>query len=317
MTNGEASAADATSASAVVTAAARPGHTHIAAMLCANCGAPLSGHFCSHCGQRAEHAVHSLWHFMREVTEDLTHADSRLWRTLRALLFKPGYLTQEFLAGRRVSYLPPLRSYLVLSVFFFLVTTIHVNGGKPGGVQLTGDSLSEVQKQRAEHGCATLQYTGPWQSQLGPTFRASCLKAVADNGRELSEKFKHNLPRAIFLTVPLLALALKPLYLRSRRYYVEHVLFVLHDHAFVFAALGLLSIVSGVLSTIWAARALSDPLGYIVICCIPVYYYLAMRRVYGQGPWLTLGKLAVLSLAYLATAVLVLVATAIYSVLAQ
>src|ERR1700721_3601499 len=74
---------------------------------CANCDATVSGHYCAHCGQKAEHAVHSLWHFLSEVAEDLTHADSRLWQTLEALLFKPGFLTCEFLAGRRARHTPP------------------------------------------------------------------------------------------------------------------------------------------------------------------------------------------------------------------
>jgi len=69
---------------------------------CANCGALVSGAYCANCGQRVEHAVHSLRHFLSEVAEDLTHADSRLWRTLTALAFKPGSLTLEFLAGRRM-----------------------------------------------------------------------------------------------------------------------------------------------------------------------------------------------------------------------
>ena len=64
--------------------------------------------------------MHSLVHFSRVATEDLTHADSRLWRTLGALLFRPGFLTAEFLGGRRARYLPPVRLYLVLSVAFFL-----------------------------------------------------------------------------------------------------------------------------------------------------------------------------------------------------
>src|SRR5207245_1863262 len=88
---------------------------------CANCGATVTDKYCGRCGQRFEHKIHSVLHFTREATEDLTHADSRLWRTLFALLFKPGYLTREFLEGRRVRYLPPLRLYLVLSVLFFLV----------------------------------------------------------------------------------------------------------------------------------------------------------------------------------------------------
>lgn len=88
---------------------------------CANCGAPVTGHFCSNCGQRREHEIHSIWHFTQEATEDLTHADSRLWSTMFALLFQPGLLTREFLGGKRVKYLPPLRLYLVLSVLFFLI----------------------------------------------------------------------------------------------------------------------------------------------------------------------------------------------------
>ena len=96
-------------------------HEAVTAPKCDNCGAAVPGKYCSHCGQRFEHAIHSVLHFTREAMEDLTHADSRLWSTLAALLFKPGFLTREFLSGRRVRYLPPLRLYLVLSVLFFLV----------------------------------------------------------------------------------------------------------------------------------------------------------------------------------------------------
>jgi hypothetical protein len=59
------------------------------AMRCENCGAAVTGRYCSACGQRLEPPVHSLWHFTQLAIEDLTHADSRLWRTLAALLFKP------------------------------------------------------------------------------------------------------------------------------------------------------------------------------------------------------------------------------------
>src|SRR5690349_16288868 len=63
---------------------------HDGAAICANCGAVVSGEFCSRCGQRRAHAMHSVLHFSSEVLEDLTHADSRLWSTIVALLFKPG-----------------------------------------------------------------------------------------------------------------------------------------------------------------------------------------------------------------------------------
>jgi hypothetical protein len=137
---------------------------------------------------------------------------------------------------------------------------------------------------------------------------------VDDDARELRAAFFHNLPRAIFLTVPVIALAMTPLYWRPRRYYLEHLLFVLHDHAFVFALLALYSMVAAVLRVVHVPVGL---LGLAVGCSIPCYYYLAMRRVYGQSPARTLGKLTVLALTYLVGGVLVLLATFLYSVLAQ
>ena len=66
--------------------------------------------------------VPSFVEFLGEAAEVFTHADSRLWRTIAPLLFRPGFLTQQFLQGRRASYLPPFRLYIVVSLLFFLST---------------------------------------------------------------------------------------------------------------------------------------------------------------------------------------------------
>src|SRR5271170_5732866 len=91
---------------------------------CLNCGAELTGRFCANCSQAADVHVPSTRELMHEALEGVTHSDSRLWRTLFLLWFKPGKLTQEFIAGRRAAYLPPFRLYLVLSVIFFLGTSL-------------------------------------------------------------------------------------------------------------------------------------------------------------------------------------------------
>ena len=57
---------------------------------CENCGNAVTQRFCGACGQRHEPQMHSLWHFSRVATENLTHADSRLWRTLRPCCSGPG-----------------------------------------------------------------------------------------------------------------------------------------------------------------------------------------------------------------------------------
>src|SRR5688572_7002723 len=96
-------------------------------LVCANCHAALAGEYCGVCGQRHEPHVHTVAHFAGEAFESVSHADSRLWRTLWYLLARPGFLTREFFAGRRVRYLPPFRLYLVLSVLMFLLTSLNSN----------------------------------------------------------------------------------------------------------------------------------------------------------------------------------------------
>jgi hypothetical protein len=98
-------------------------------LVCANCGAELAGEYCATCGQRHEPHVHTVGHFAAEAFESISHADSRLWRTLWLLFARPGFLTREFFAGRRARYLPPFRLYLVLSVILVLLSSMGADEG--------------------------------------------------------------------------------------------------------------------------------------------------------------------------------------------
>ena len=93
---------------------------------CLDCGALLDGKYCIACGQRAQVRNLSMPSLAHDAIQDLTDFDSRGWVTLRALLLRPGFLTNEFIHGRRTRYLPPFRLYLVLSLVFFVVLA-----GKP------------------------------------------------------------------------------------------------------------------------------------------------------------------------------------------
>jgi hypothetical protein len=298
---------------------------------CENCGATVPGRYCGNCGQRVEPPVHSLWHFARVATEDLTHADSRLWRTLGALLFKPGYLTREFLGGRRARYLPPVRLYLVLSVAFFVwaaagphqLRALEVDTSDsevPGAVQahphegapdtpFNAPKPGESIEQRNQRECSMINYEGPWQARLTPAIRNACLRIRADNGRSLQEAYLHNMPRAMFLFLPLLAAAMMLLYWRPRHYYVEHLLLFVHNHAFVF-----LIVMVG-----WGAAALVPParrlITWTVVLYVLWYAYRSMRVTYGQGRWLTVGKFAVLAFFYFVFGLLMFLLNFVYSAL--
>jgi hypothetical protein len=93
---------------------------------CLNCGAELKGRYCYACGQDSEEHISSVRHLAQHFFEDITHYDGKLWKTVRPLLTKPGFLTQEFLKGKRISYLNPVRMFIFLNfIFFFLLLSTH------------------------------------------------------------------------------------------------------------------------------------------------------------------------------------------------
>jgi hypothetical protein len=359
---------------------------------CLNCGEVLTGQHCSRCGQRARVQVISLWGLIKDFLGDVFDWDSRVWRTLRPLAFRPGLLTQEFLRGRRAHYTPPFRMYLILSVAFFLIASVFDPGKDislnlgDGGAALTINDDDATNAPAAPDAPATpganadattaqsvngardrlietivgrlpeaerAELRAELQNELGEMtpeqaaraqevmadpcneanfridvgflneyeqrLRQACNKIVADTqsfGRALWE----NLPKMMFLFLPLIALVMAVLYLGSGRYYVEHLLFFLHYHAFFFLAgiavlvldrLG--SATTGLVSGFFTTA--EDVLLVALLFYVPVYLYRAMRRVYGQGRIWTATKFSVLVVSYLFCLVLTGVGLLFYTAL--
>jgi hypothetical protein len=86
---------------------------------CENCGAELQGHWCAHCGQPAVDYRRSFRHVIADLLDEFLNWDSKFFTTIALLLVKPWKLTNEFLAGKRVRYVNPLRLYLLASILFF------------------------------------------------------------------------------------------------------------------------------------------------------------------------------------------------------
>jgi hypothetical protein len=86
---------------------------------CENCGAQLTGHYCGQCGQAAVDYRRSFRHVVADVLESFLNWDSKFFTTIALLVLKPWRLTNEFLAGKRVRYVNPLRLYLLASILFF------------------------------------------------------------------------------------------------------------------------------------------------------------------------------------------------------
>lgn len=88
---------------------------------CLNCGAELQGKFCHTCGQENLHIKESFGHMLNHAISDYFHFDHQFFHTLNPLLFKPGKLTNEYMAGRRVQYLHPVKMYIFISLVYFVL----------------------------------------------------------------------------------------------------------------------------------------------------------------------------------------------------
>lgn len=88
---------------------------------CLNCGTEVDGRYCKNCGQENIEPKQTLGHLLSHFFSDVTHFDSRLWSTLKPLLVKPGFLSGEYIKGRRMKYIDPVRMYLFISAAFFVL----------------------------------------------------------------------------------------------------------------------------------------------------------------------------------------------------
>jgi len=316
---------------------------------CLNCGTTLSGQYCGSCGQRARSRLISIWELVREAFGDLLEFDSRLWQTLVPLIAHPGQLTRDYLRGRRARFMPPFRTYLVLSVLFFLVaffdpreefnllfepaaeTTEEAGEAEQSAEEMREGILKELADEGVivpdefqpddrddESGVNIKLSTGEsdvncdiddiqsadipeWVSRRVTPERLQliCERVAADDGRALLDKLLDNVPAALFVLLPLMAFVLKVLYPLSKRYYVEHLLFVVHYHAFFFLMLIIQILFARFAALVRIPETATDIVLIGASIYIPIYLLRSMQRVYGQALFITSLKYVFLLFSYL------------------
>jgi hypothetical protein len=94
---------------------------------CANCGTPLEGEFCHHCGQSIHSVLKPVHHMLEDGMDMFLHVDGRILHTLPPLLLRPGFLTLEYFAGRRQRYVAPFRLMFVLCLLAFFAFHLAAN----------------------------------------------------------------------------------------------------------------------------------------------------------------------------------------------
>lgn len=228
---------------------------------CRNCGHAFDGDYCPSCGQRDIDFRKDWRSLIEEYAASMFNFDGKVPRGILQLLLLPGYATQQYLAGRRASQIPPVRLYLFASLVFFLWLgaaqdkelrefdpEIQAAGGEGAFVPQSGSGLAEAISERY------------------------------DNPEAFRGAFNAWLPRVFLFGVPLLALLTRLLFRKRELVYLEHL--ILSMHLQTFALLWLL-----LLAALAAGVRLFEPdwtewIWKVLLWWLPIYPVLALRRVF-------------------------------------
>jgi tRNA/rRNA methyltransferase len=203
---------------------------------CRNCGAPAPGAYCPACGQETRTRPPTFIQFMREAGGRYVALDGRLWRTLGALLFRPGFLTREYFAGRRRRYIRPARLFLVASLLLFAALRIVVELGDFDVVHFDPPAKTKAPAKESgnESGNESAKESGKESGlTLDDDFNVAMFDVQIPAIRKRVDRFNHLSnqekaaqmtegvlrygPYAMFVLLPAFALLLKILYLGPRR----------------------------------------------------------------------------------------------------
>lgn len=267
---------------------------------CANCGAALAGPFCHRCGQEAAERRVPLRTLVRDALGDLVAFDSRILRTLGPLFVRPGFLTREWSEGRRVPYVPPLRLYVFIAALLFLlmaatdVSLVEVSESDGVKRAQVSTDVGHVTLTAKEDTAAAPAAAADGRPALLDDFGERLEAAFARDPEGLQDDLLDRLGRVSLLLAPVLGLLLALVYRGRRRYLVEHVVFALHLHAFVFLFVGF-ELVVLLNTTGAAARAVR----LLTVAVVVAYLFAALHRVYGGRWWVTGLRTALLLVLYM------------------
>lgn len=301
---------------------------------CENCGATMIGPFCAKCGQHAIDYRRSFGRVFLDVLDSFLNWDSKFFLSAGLLVTRPWQLTIDFLSGKRVRYVHPLRLYLLVSIIFFfgvheLARRADIHPGRKHPLTaaeharieqkiatLPADTQAEIRaalSAPSEEMSSLEVGAGPSSHRSSPLAKwisAKVKEKIGENGVNLKVFFLtvvSNLPAMMLCCIPLFAFVLKILYLGRRFFYIDHLIYALHIHAFAYVVIMIVGFTSWELARITPAVQPFVTAALVVAAIMLLLF--SIRRVYRQNWFITLFKFWFGGAVYLVVLWLALAAT--------
>lgn len=278
---------------------------------CLNCNTEVPERYCPHCGQENTVQHESFGHLIGHVVADIVHYDSQFLKTLKYLIIRPGFLTREYWAGKRVRYVNPIKLYIFISFVFFFFMTLMNSQQDHGKKAVIKSGLHDVVigDGGGYHGYRSVAEYDSIQASLPENQRNSFLERRIERNliqmgesrlstQELfKEMFVHNLPKIMFLLMPLFALMVKWTHRKRGLVYTDHAIFTIHFHAVLFIILFVALVIRFFIHR-------ETPLN-MAYWAIFLFLLLALKNAYQQKFWKALVKALLLFFGYFFVAMIV------------
>jgi hypothetical protein len=269
--------------------------------VCRNCGAGLAGKFCQECGQkRFVESDRRFSHLAHEFVATATDLDSRIWRTVVALLFRPGLLSHEYMEGKRARWISPISLFLAVCVIYFVAplhgsdVSLQFNSQVTARIRQLADGPDEKlsDSQRVSEGQAHSKFTSPL---IDERVRERDAKTRAESNGANGYSYRDyrlaynakadDISKAlVILHMPFVALVLMLIFVRKHRYFAEHFVVALHFFAFTLLMLQIVVQVSALWDFLLPSASLPDGvLDWFMRIVICTYTVAALRRAYEVG----------------------------------
>jgi len=272
--------------------------------VCLNCDHVVEHRYCSYCGQENIHpneTVYSLFQHFHGHTEDYQVS---LWGTIKKLLFRPGFLTKEYILGKRKKFTHPVRIYLLISfIYFFLIMgvldrpTVHKYSAQDPESQiiiiplnLLGFLHFEVPLYPVYNSVAaydSIQLNLPVDKRDKGIYRFFHRRSAniyeqykPEKASEiLGEKINQTIPKAFFILIPLLAFWIWLLNNKKKYKFSNHLIFCIHFNSLFFIILGINTIID---KSVNLSFNFQFSIFAFLMSIITIYFIAAIRRVYEQ-----------------------------------
>jgi hypothetical protein len=188
--------------------------TEASALKCANCATPMQGEFCHHCGQSIHSVLKPVHHMLEDGADMFLHVDSRILRTLPPLLLRPGLLTLDYFAGRRIRYIAPFRLMFVLCLLAFFASHLavervadKVEARAQAGTIVGSHAFDDDDSAADVRSDLKNRLDGLAESRRVPSRPAAALVQIDQAGYQLREQANHRLLALGAAPMPAVSLA--------------------------------------------------------------------------------------------------------------